>query len=70
MEDEWTSVISGDRLVKFTYVDLPEGTAFLTAQIAGHDVVYSVIVRPAEQPFNREGVERRFAYECPPISRR
>jgi hypothetical protein len=41
MEDEWTKVISGDRLVKFTYLDLPEGTAFLTAQIAGHDVVYS-----------------------------
>lgn len=69
MEDEWTNVISGDRLVKFTYLDLPEGTAFLTAQIAGHDVVYSVLVQPAEQPFNREGVERHFAYECPPISR-
>ena len=35
MEDEWTKVISGDRLVKFTYLDLPEGKAFLTAQIAG-----------------------------------
>ena len=34
MEDEWTTVISGDRLVKFTYLDLPEGRAFLTAQIA------------------------------------
>ena len=32
MEDEWTSVISGDRLVKFTYLDLPTGEAFLTAQ--------------------------------------
>ena len=68
MEDEWTNVISGDRLVKFTYLDLPEGTAFLTAQIAGHHVVYSVIVRPAEQPLNREEVERQFAHECPPIS--
>jgi hypothetical protein len=68
MEDEWTKVISGDRLVKFTYVDLSEGTAFLTAQIAGHDVVYSVILRQAERPFNREGVERHFGSECPPIS--
>jgi hypothetical protein len=68
MEDEWTSVISGDRLVKFTYVDLPRGGAFLTAQIAGHAVVYSVILRQAEHPFNREGVERHFDYECPPIS--
>jgi hypothetical protein len=68
MEDEWTTVISGDRLVKFTYADLPEGTAFLTAQIAGHAVVYSVILRQLERPFNREGVERHFDYECPPIS--
>jgi hypothetical protein len=67
MEDEWTKVMSGDRLVKFTYVDLPAGTAFLTAQIAGHDVVYSVMMRHAEHPFNREGVERHFDYECPPI---
>ena len=39
MDDEWTKVISGDQLVKFTYADLPTGGAFLTAQIAGHDVV-------------------------------
>ena len=68
MEDQWTKVISGDRLVKFTSVDLPEGEAFLTAQIAGHDVVYSVMLRRAEHPFNREGVERHFDYECPPLS--
>jgi len=48
MEDEWTSVISGDRLVKFTYEDLPGGGAFLTAQIAGHAVVYSVVLRQAD----------------------
>jgi len=68
MEDEWTKVISGDRLIKFTYADLPEGEAFLTAQLAGHDVVYSVIVRQAVGPFNREGVERHFNYEFPSIS--
>ena len=67
MEDEWTSVISGDRLVKFTYLDLKGGGAFLTAQIAGHAVVYSVILRQAEHPFNRQGVERRFNYELRPI---
>ena len=43
MEDEWTKVISGNRLVKFTYLDFPGGVAFLTAQIAGHHVVYSVV---------------------------
>ena len=40
MQDEWTKVISGDRLVKFTYFDLPTGAAFMTAQIAAHEVVY------------------------------
>jgi hypothetical protein len=68
MEDEWTNVISGNRLVKFTYLDLPGGIVFLTAQIAGHAVVYSVFVRQAGRPFNRQGVERQFDYECPPIS--
>ena len=68
MEDEWTKVLSGGRLVKFTYADLPEREAFLTAQIAGHDVVYSVILRQAIDPFSREGVERHFDYEFPPIS--
>ena len=68
MENEWTKVISGDRLIKFTYADLPEGEAFLTAQLAGPEVVYSVIVRHAVGPFNREGVERHFHYEFPSIS--
>jgi hypothetical protein len=67
MEHEWTKVLSGDRLVKFTYADLPEGEAFLTAQIAGHDVVYSKILRHAVDPFSREGVERHFSYEFPSI---
>ena len=40
MQDEWSRVISGDRLVKFTYYDLPSGEAFMTAQIAAHEVVY------------------------------
>jgi hypothetical protein len=42
MENEWTKVISGDRLVTFKYADLPEGEAFVTAQLAGHDVVPSI----------------------------
>jgi hypothetical protein len=69
MEDEWIKAISGDRLVKFTYQDLQEGGAFLTAQIAGHDVVYSVILPIAEQPFSRASVEHHFRSECPPISK-
>ena len=68
MEDEWTTATSGGRLVKFTYVDLPEGEAFLTAQIAGHEVVYSVLLGQAERPFSRKGVERHFDHELRPTS--
>lgn len=68
MHEEWLKAISGDRLVKFTYLELPDGDAFLTAQIAGHEVVYSVILIQTEQPFSRQGVERHFEYELRPIS--
>jgi hypothetical protein len=68
MEDVWTKVMPGNRLVRFTYVDLPKGQAFLTAQIAEHAVVYSVILGQAVDPFNRESVEHHFDYEFQPIS--
>lgn len=63
MEDEWTKVNRGGQLVKFTYSDLPGGKAFLTAQIAGHEVVCSVILPQPEWPFSREGVENHFKHE-------
>jgi len=68
MHDEWTTVISGDRIVKFTYFDLPTGAAFMTAQIASHEVVYSIISQETERPFTRAGVEGRFVYELRPLS--
>jgi hypothetical protein len=68
MKDEWLKVISGDRLVKFTYFDLPDGAAFLTAQIAGHQVVYSIILDNTERPFSRDRVEHRFDRELQPVS--
>ena len=67
MRDEWLTVISGDRVVKFTYFELPEGAVFLSAQIAGHEVVYSIISQTA-QPLGRADVERRFGYELRPLS--
>jgi hypothetical protein len=68
MQDEWTKVISGGRLVKFTYVDLPIGAAFMTAQIASHEVVYSIISEQTEHPFSRVGVEGRFDLELRTIA--
>jgi hypothetical protein len=66
MQEEWLKAISGDRLVKFTYLELSNGGAFLTAQIAGHEVVYSVILTRPEYRFSRESVERHFEYELRP----
>jgi len=62
MHDEWTKVNPRGQLVKFTYAALPNGEAFLTAQIAGHEVVCSVILPQPEHPFSREGVERHFPH--------
>jgi hypothetical protein len=63
MPDEWTKVISGEGLVKFTYQELREDGAFLTAQIAGHEVVYSVILTRVDTPLSREAVEQHFEHE-------
>lgn len=60
-----TDVITegGGQLMKFTYSDeLPERKVFLTAQIAGHEVVCSVILPQPELPFSREGVESHFEH--------
>jgi len=62
MKDEWTTVSPSDKLVKFTYSDLPTGEAFLTAQIAGREVVCSVILAEPELPFSRKGVEGHFEH--------
>ncbi len=62
MKDEWTQLNRTGQLVRFTYDDLPEGKAFLTAQIAGHEVVCSVILPKPELPFNREGIESHFEH--------
>jgi hypothetical protein len=66
MHDEWMRIIPGNQLVKFTYLDLPDGGAFLTAQIGGNEVVYSLILDCAKDPFRREDVERRFERELRP----
>jgi len=42
---------------------LPEDGAFLTAQLAGNKVVYSVVLTKAGNPLNRDDVEIHFKDE-------
>jgi hypothetical protein len=60
MQDEWKKLNLDGQLVKFTYSEIPDGKVFLTAQIAGHEVVCSVILPKPEHPLSREGVESHF----------
>ena len=62
-DEEWIKTIEDGRKVKFIYQELPEDGAFMTAQLAGNEVVYSVVLTDARNPLSREDVERRFKSE-------
>jgi hypothetical protein len=62
-DDEWIKTLTDGRKVKFIYQELPEDGAFMTAQTAGHKVVYSVVLPNAGNPLNRESVEEHFKAE-------
>jgi hypothetical protein len=59
-DEEWIKTMEDGRKVKFIYQELPEDGAFITAQLAGNEVVYSVVLTKARNPLSREDVERRF----------
>jgi hypothetical protein len=61
--EEWIKTLEDGRRVKFVYQELPEDGAFLTAQIAGNEVVYSVLLTDVMNPLTREDVEIRFKGE-------
>jgi hypothetical protein len=62
-DDEWIKTREDGRKVKFIYQALPEGGAFLSAQIAGNQVVYSILLTKAKSPLSREDVEGHFEGE-------
>jgi hypothetical protein len=62
-EEEWIKTLEDGRRVKFTNLELPEDGAFLTAQLEGNKVVYSIVLAKARKPLSREGVERYFEGE-------
>jgi hypothetical protein len=62
-DEEWIKTLEDGRKVKFIYQKLPEDGAFITAQLAGNEVVYSVVLAKAGNPLSREDVERHFKGE-------
>ncbi|HLZ51138.1 MAG TPA: hypothetical protein VKP61_10315 [Candidatus Acidoferrum sp.] len=62
-EEEWIKTLADGRKVKFVYQELPENGAFITAQLAGNEVVYSVVLTKARNPLSREEVESHFKGE-------
>jgi hypothetical protein len=62
-DEEWIKTLADGRKVKFIYQKLPAGGAFITAQLAGSEVVYSVVLTKARNPLSREDVESHFKGE-------
>jgi hypothetical protein len=62
-DDEWIKTLADGRQVKFTYQELAVDSAFITAQVAGNEVVYSVVLTKTKIPLSRGDVESHFAGE-------
>ena len=67
MSDEWIKTLADRRRVKFTNQELDE-KAFLTAQVEGNNVVYSIVLDNAKNPLSREEVETHFEGELSKLS--
>ena len=67
MSDEWIKTLADRRRVKFTNQELNE-KAFLTAQVEGNKVVYSIVLTNAKNPLSREEVETHFEGELSKLS--
>jgi hypothetical protein len=61
--EEWVKTLEDGRKVKYIYQVLPEDAAFVTAQAAGNEVVYSIVLTKAGNPLSREDVESHFTGE-------
>ena len=61
-DEEWIKTLADRRRVKFTNQDLGD-RAFLTAQVEGNKVVYSIVLNNAKNPLSREEVETHFEGE-------
>ena len=62
-DEDWIKTLEDGRKVKFIYQELLEDGAFLSAQLAGNEVVYSIVLTKARNPLSREDVESHFKGE-------
>jgi hypothetical protein len=62
-DEEGIKELEDCRRVKFIYQELPDDGAFLTAQVGGNEVVYSVVLAKVGNPLSREDVESHFKDE-------
>ena len=62
-DEEWIKTLEDGRMVKFIYLELLGDGAFISAQIARNEVVYSVLLTNAGNPLSRENVESHFEGE-------
>jgi hypothetical protein len=61
--EEWIKTLEDGRMVKFTNQTLLAVGAFITAQIAKNEIVYSIVVEDVKKPLTRHEVENRFKAE-------
>jgi hypothetical protein len=63
MSDEWIKNLADGKRVKFTCQELADKGAFITAQVEGNRIVYSIVLTDAKTPLSREEVEGFFEGE-------
>ncbi len=61
--DEWIKTREDGRKVKFVYQELLDDAAFITAQVGGNVVVYSIVLTKVRNPLSRDDVEGHFESE-------
>ena len=61
--DAWIKTLAEGRRVKFTNQELPNEWMFITAQVEGNKIVYSIVLTDETKPLRREEVESHFAGE-------
>jgi hypothetical protein len=61
-DEEWIKTLEDGRRVKFTNQELDDWV-FVTAQVEGNKVVYSIVLTEATKPLRREEVEGHFEGE-------